>query len=183
MCLYGVFLYSSLVRLNSQNPDALYLRARVFYSQGENQKTVAHCQEALRCDPDFTKARSLLKMARAIEKQKEEGNNAFKANQLDNAYDAYTAALDIDPTNSHMNSRLYSNRAAVLQKQKKFEEALLDCDKAIELDEEFYKAYSRRAGCYMETEQYEEAVRDYKKLTEVDASNRGIYAKKLNKFD
>ncbi|GAN09114.1 DnaJ homolog subfamily C member 7-like [Mucor ambiguus] len=165
-------IVNSLVRLNSQNPDALFLRARVFYSQGENQKTVAHCQEALRCDPDFTKARSLLKRARAIEKQKEEGNNAFKANQLDEAYDAYTAALDIDPTNDHMNSRLYSNRAAVLQKQKKFEEALLDCDKAIELDEEFYKAYSRRAGCYMETEQYEEAVRDYKKLTEVDASNR-----------
>ncbi|KAG1049617.1 hypothetical protein G6F42_029029 [Rhizopus arrhizus] len=70
-----------------------------------------------------------------------------------------------------MNSRLYSNRAAVLQKQKKFEEALLDCDKAIELDEEFYKAYSRRAGCYMETEQYEEAVRDYKKLTEICTLN------------
>ncbi|CEP07357.1 hypothetical protein [Parasitella parasitica] len=151
-------IVNSLVRTNSQNPDALYLRARVFYSQGENQKTVAHCQEALRCDPDFTKARTLLKMARAIEKQKEEGNNAFKANQLENAYDAYTAALDIDPNNNFMNSRLYSNRAAVLQKQKKFEEALLDCDKAIELDQEFYKAYSRRAGCYMETEQYEEAA-------------------------
>jgi DnaJ family protein C protein 7 len=59
------------------------------------------------------------------------------------------------------------------KQQKKFDEALLDCDKSIELDNEFYKAYSRRAGCYMETEQYEEAVRDYKKLTEVDASNRG----------
>jgi tetratricopeptide (TPR) repeat protein len=107
---------SSLVRMNSQNPDALYLRARVFYSQGENQKTVAHCQEALRCDPDFSKARDLLKQARSIEKQKESGNNAFKSNQLEEAFDAYTAAMDIDPTNDHMNSRLYSNRAAVLQK-------------------------------------------------------------------
>ncbi|KAI9473915.1 MAG: hypothetical protein EXX96DRAFT_579850 [Benjaminiella poitrasii] len=165
-------IVNSLVRLNSQNPDALYLRARVFYSQGENQKTVAHCQEALRCDPDFSKARGLLKMARNIEKQKEVGNNAFKAHKLEEAYEAYTAALEIDPTNDHMNSRLYSNRAAVLQKQKKFEEALLDCNKAIELDSEFYKAYSRRAGCYMETEQYEEAVNDYRKLTEVDGSNR-----------
>lgn len=77
---------------------------------------MAHCQEALRCDPDFTKARSLLKMARAIENQKEAGNNAFKANKLEEAYDAYTAALEIDPTNDYMNARLYSNRAAVLQK-------------------------------------------------------------------
>ncbi|KAG2236342.1 hypothetical protein INT48_001406 [Thamnidium elegans] len=165
-------IVNSLVRMNSQNPDALYLRARVFYSQGENQKTAAHCVEALRCDPDFSKARALLKMARAIDNQKEAGNVAFKANQLDEAYEAYTAAMEIDPKNDHINSRLYSNRAAVLQKQKKFEEALLDCDRAIELDNEFYKVYSRRAGCYMETEQYEEAVRDYKKLTEVDPSNR-----------
>ncbi|KAI8083259.1 uncharacterized protein B0P05DRAFT_536717 [Gilbertella persicaria] len=165
-------IVNSLVRLDSQNPDALYLRARVFYGQGDNQKTVAHCQEALRCDPDFAKARALLKTARSIEKQKEVGNNAFKSGQLDEAYEAYTAALEIDSSNNHMNARLYSNRAAVLQKQKKFEEALLDCDKAIQLDEEFYKAYSRRAGCYMETEQYEEAVRDYRKLTEVDAGNR-----------
>jgi DnaJ family protein C protein 7 len=104
------------VRLNSQNPDALYLRARVFYGQGDNAKVVAHCTEALRCDPDFSKARTLLKMARAIDKKKEEGNVAFKTGRLDEAYEAYTAALEIDPENAHMNSRLYSNRAAVLQK-------------------------------------------------------------------
>lgn len=72
--------------------------------------------EALRCDPDFSKARSLLKMSRAIEAQKDAGNTAFKLNQLDEAYEAYTAALEIDPKNDHMNARLYSNRAAVLQK-------------------------------------------------------------------
>jgi tetratricopeptide (TPR) repeat protein len=107
-----------LIRLDTQNPDALYLRARVFYSQGDNQKTAAHCMEALRCDPDFSKARSLLKMSRAIEAQKDAGNTAFKLNKLDEAYEAYTAALEIDPKNDHMNARLYSNRAAVLQKVK-----------------------------------------------------------------
>lgn len=105
-----------MLRLDSQNPDALYLRARVFYSQGDNQKTAAHCVEALRRDPDFTKARSLLKMSRAIEAQKDAGNAAFKSGQLDEAYNAYTAALEIDSKNDHMNARLYSNRAAVLQK-------------------------------------------------------------------
>ncbi|KAI8880169.1 TPR-like protein [Backusella circina FSU 941] len=165
-------IVNSLVRLNSQNPDALYLRARVFYGQGDNAKVVAHCVEALRFDPDFTKARTLLKTARAIDKKKEEGNIAFKAGRLDEAYEAYTAALEMDPENMHMNSRLYSNRAAVLQKQKKFQDALLDCNRSIELDDEFTKIYSRRAGCYMETEQYEEAVRDYQKLVEIDGSNR-----------
>ncbi|KAL1932404.1 hypothetical protein VTP01DRAFT_9460 [Rhizomucor pusillus] len=165
-------LVNFLVRLDTQNPDVLYLRARVFYGQGDNAKTKAHCMEALRCDPDFAKARTLLKKARAIEEQKETGNAAFKSNNLQEAYDAYSSALEIDPDNDAMNSKLYSNRAAVLQKLKKFEEALSDCNKALELDPDFIKVYSRRAACYMELEQYEEAVRDYRRLTEADASNR-----------
>lgn len=104
------------MRLDTQNPDVLYLRARVFYGQGENAKAIAHCMEALRCDPDFAKARNLVKMARAIEAKKEAGNAAFKSNRLQEAYDEYTSALDIDPENAAMNSKLYSNRAAVLQK-------------------------------------------------------------------
>lgn len=117
--IYTFFFYnSSLVRMDSQNPDALLLRARVFYGQGDNAKTAAHCTEALRCDPDFAKARTLLKKARSIEAKKEAGNTAFKSNQLQEAYDAYTAALELDPENSVMNAKLYSNRAAVLQKVK-----------------------------------------------------------------
>ncbi|KAI8149668.1 hypothetical protein BJV82DRAFT_129515 [Fennellomyces sp. T-0311] len=161
-----------LVRLDTQNPDVLYLRARVFYGQGDNAKAVAHCMEALRCDPDFAKARVLVKKARALDSQKEKGNAAFKTNNLQEAYDAYTSALEIDPDNDALNSKLYSNRAAVLQKLKKFKEALEDCDKALKLDPDFIKVYSRRAACYMELEEYEEAVRDYRKLTESDASSR-----------
>ncbi|CAO3627604.1 unnamed protein product [Cunninghamella blakesleeana] len=165
-------IVNSLVRLDSQNPDALYLRALIFYAQGDNSKTVSHCQEALRCDPDFSKGRTLLKKARSIESKKEAGNIAFKSNQLQEAYDHYTSALEIDSENNAMNAKLYSNRAAVLQKLKKFEEALKDCDKALELDPDFTKVYSRRAACYMETEKYEEATRDYKRLLESDGSNR-----------
>lgn len=104
------------MRLDTQNPDVLYLRARVFYGQGDNAKTVAHCMEALRCDPDFSKARVLLKKARALDSHKEKGNTAFKTNQLQEAFDAYSAALEIDPENDALNAKLYSNRAAVLQK-------------------------------------------------------------------
>ncbi|KAI8067571.1 hypothetical protein BC940DRAFT_257038 [Gongronella butleri] len=165
-------LINSLLRMDSQHPDILFLRARMFYGQGDNEKARAHCMEALRCDPDFSKARNLAKLSRAIESKKEAGNQAFKTNKLDEAYDIYTSALALDPDNHAINAKLYSNRAAVLQKQRKFEEALEDCDKALELDPDFVKVYSRRAACYMETEQYEEATRDYKRLVDTDAGNR-----------
>ncbi|KAG0176067.1 hypothetical protein DFQ28_000199 [Apophysomyces sp. BC1034] len=165
-------LVNQLIRINTQNPDALYLRARVFYAQADNAKTVNHCMEALRCDPDFVKARTLLRKARSLEAEKEKGNTAFKTNNLQEAYDAYTNALAIDDQNDTMNSKLYSNRAAVLQKLKRFSDALTDCNKAIELDPDFTKVYSRRAACYMELEEFEEAVRDYRRLTESDGGNR-----------
>lgn len=107
---------SELVRLDSQNPDALFLRAKVLYMQGDNAKAVAHCQESLRCDPDYAKARILLKKAKALDSQKDAGNAAFKASRLQEAYDLYTSALEIDPENEGTNAKLYSNRAAVLQK-------------------------------------------------------------------
>ncbi|CAM0142944.1 hypothetical protein VKS41_002470 [Umbelopsis sp. WA50703] len=165
-------LANELVRLESQNPDALFLRARVLYMQGDNAKAVAHCQESLRCDPDYAKARVLLKKARALESQKEAGNAAFKSSRLQEAHELYTSALEIDAENEGTNAKLYSNRAAVLQKLGKYEEALADCNKALELDSTFTKVYSRRAACYMELEQFEEAVRDYKQLNEAEPGNR-----------
>lgn len=111
-----LLLFSYLVRLDTQNPDVLYLRARVFYGQGDNAKAIAHCLEALRCDPDFSKARVLVKKARALDAQKDKGNAAFKSNNLQEAYDAYSSALEIDDQNDVLNAKLYSNRAAVLQK-------------------------------------------------------------------
>jgi DnaJ family protein C protein 7 len=86
--------------------------------QGDNAKAVAHCQESLRCDPDYAKARVLLKKARALESQKEAGNAAFKSSRLQEAHELYTSALEIDAENEGTNAKLYSNRAAVLQKVK-----------------------------------------------------------------
>ena len=57
-------------------------------------------------------------------------------------------------------------------------ESIDDCNKAIDLDNNYTKAILRRAKSYMETEQYEEAVRDYEKLSKSDRHN-GEYRKLL----
>ena len=56
-------------------------------------------------------------------------------------------------------------------KQRKSEECIKDCDRALELDPSYTKALLRRAKCYMESEQYEEAVRDYEKVLKSDKGN------------
>ena len=101
----------SLLRQNAQDPDALVLRGRILYAQGENQKAALHFQEALRCDPDMKQARIYLKRARELEKKKEAGNEAFKKGVYKNARELYSEALAVDPSNKGTNAKLYQNRA------------------------------------------------------------------------
>ncbi|KAG0054301.1 hypothetical protein BGZ83_011506 [Gryganskiella cystojenkinii] len=163
-----------LLRQDSQNSDAIYLRAQVLYSQGENAKAITHCAEALRCDPDCAKARVLMKKVKALETQKSAGNDAFKAGKMQEAYDLYTAALALDPENESTNSKLFSNRATVLSKLGRYEEAVKDCDSSLELDPSFVKVLRKRAECQIKLEQYEDAVRDLKSALEQDKTNRDI---------
>lgn len=101
----------SLLRQNGQDPDALVLRGRILYAQGENAKAQAHFMEALRCDPDMKMARVYLKRAKELEKKKEAGNEAFKKSDFKIARELYTEALAVDPDNKGTNAKLYQNRA------------------------------------------------------------------------
>ena len=53
-----------------------------------------------------------LQKIRSIERAKEDGNNAFRNQNYDEAIALYTAGLAIDPLADTLNAVLYSNRAA-----------------------------------------------------------------------
>jgi DnaJ family protein C protein 7 len=101
----------SLLRQNQQDSDALVLRGRVLYAQGDNAKAAAHFQEALRCDPDMKTARIFLKRARELERKKADGNEAFKKGDYAKAKELYSQALSVDPDNKGTNAKIYQNRA------------------------------------------------------------------------
>ncbi|KAF9962800.1 hypothetical protein BGZ65_007892, partial [Modicella reniformis] len=163
-----------LLRRDSQNSDAIYLRAQVLYSQGENAKAITHCAEALRCDPDCSKARVLMKQVKHLEATKTAGNDAFKNGKLQEALDLYTTALSIDPESESTNSKLYSNRAMVYAKLGRYQDAVQDCDSSLNLDPAYLKVLRKRAECYQKLEKYEDAVRDLKAAAEMDKGNRDI---------
>jgi len=55
-------------------------------------------------------------------------------------------------------------------KLKKFQEALTDCNKAIELNKDYAKAYLRRGDIKMELKDFDGATRDYHQANELDPS-------------
>lgn len=104
-------LAMSLLRRNSKDPEALLLRGRALYGQGENGKALQHFREAINCDPDFKDAVKYLRLVQKLDRMKEEGNSAFKVGKYRQAADLYGQALEVDPSNKGTNSKILQNRA------------------------------------------------------------------------
>ncbi|KAF2020443.1 TPR-like protein [Aaosphaeria arxii CBS 175.79] len=164
----------SLLRNNSQDPEALVLRGRILYAQGENDKAIQHFRQALSCDPDFKDAVRNLRMVQKLERMKEEGNAAFKAGRFQEAVETYTKALEVDPSNKNTNSKILQNRALCQTRLKNYKPAIADCDKALELDPSYLKARKTRAKALGESGNWEEAAREYKAIHEANPSEPGI---------
>ncbi|XP_057392230.1 dnaJ homolog subfamily C member 7 isoform X2 [Balaenoptera acutorostrata] len=159
---------SDILRMDSTNADALYVRGLCLYYEDCIEKAVQFFVQALRMAPDHEKACVACRNAKALKAKKEDGNKAFKEGNYKLAYELYTEALGIDPNNIKTNAKLYCNRGTVNSKLRKLDDAIEDCTNAVKLDDTYIKAYLRRAQCYMDTEQYEEAVRDYEKVYQTE---------------
>ncbi|GAO13135.1 hypothetical protein UVI_02024930 [Ustilaginoidea virens] len=164
----------SLLRSNSQDPEALVLRGRVLYGQGDNEKAVQSFRMALSCDPDFRDAVKWLKTVQKLDRMKEEGNGEFKAGRWRTAIDKYSAALEIDPCNKNINAKLLQNRAQCKIKLKQYHGAIADAEKAISLDPSYTRARKTKANALGQSGNWEESVREWKSIQELDPEDRTI---------
>lgn len=85
--------------------------------------------------------------------------------------------------------RPYNNRGDALVDEKRFEEALLDFDKAIELLPKYAMAYYNRGNLYQKQKKYEQALADfnyairYRRDFDKAYNNRGTLYKEINRLD
>ena len=163
-----------LLRQNNSDPEALVLRGRALYAQGDNEKAQQHFRQALSCDPDFKDAIKYLRMVKKLEQLKQDGNTAFKAGQMHKAVDLYTRALDVDPTNRSINSKLLQNRATAYLKLKDSTRAMADSTRAVELDPSYTKARKTKAKAYGAGGKWDEAIKELKSIQETNPSEPGI---------
>ncbi|THW62237.1 TPR-like protein [Aureobasidium pullulans] len=164
----------SLLRNNSADPEALVLRGRALYAQGENDKALQHFRQAISCDPDFKDAVKYLRMVQKLDRTKEEGNGYFKTGKYQQAVDTYTSALEIDPQNRGTNSKILQNRALCYTKLKEWQKAIEDCERALKLDPSYTKARKTKAKALGESGNWEEAVKELKAIAESNPEEPGI---------
>lgn len=152
------------------NTDFLFARGLALYYDGQPENAKKTWKEALRLDPDNSKCREAIKRMNRQEEAKEKGNTAFKEGNAKEAIEFYTEGIQQDPNNKNLVSQLYANRAAASMKMKDFKAALKDCDRAIELNENYAKAFLRRGEIRMELEDYEGAQQDFNQAHNLDPS-------------
>jgi DnaJ family protein C protein 7 len=164
----------SLLRENNQDPDALLLRARAYYGQGDNDQALKYLKMTLGLDPDSKQAIKLLRLVQKMVRTKEEGNAAFKAKNYQRAVELYTQVLEFDPNNKDANAKVLQNRAQARLALKDYDNAIEDCTEALRLAPGYTKAQKIRAKAYGSAGNWDEAVKDYKNVAEANPGEKGI---------
>jgi DnaJ family protein C protein 7 len=173
----AVKLSTELVNDHQNNTDFLYSRALAIFYNGQADLAKKTLTKALQLDPDSSKCMQLKKKLNKFDDIKEKANEAFKKGDNEEAIKYYSECLELDPSYKSYNSIIFANRAAAQIKLTKYQEAIEDLDKSVELNADYAKAYFRRGEVRILMEEFEEAVRDFKKVHQIDPQYAGIREK------
>uniref|UniRef100_A0A4W6D3C4 RNA polymerase II-associated protein 3 n=1 Tax=Lates calcarifer TaxID=8187 RepID=A0A4W6D3C4_LATCA len=102
-----------------------------------------------------------------VDQEKALGNKFFKDGKYDDAIECYTRGMGADP----YNPVLPTNRATSFFRLKKYAVAESDCNLAIALDSNYFKAYARRGAARFALKKYESALEDYDMVLQLDPGN------------
>ncbi|KAL5713778.1 hypothetical protein ACHQM5_015825 [Ranunculus cassubicifolius] len=105
---------------------------------------------------------------------KAEGNQLFVAGQFEDALSKYELALYFAqemPSSAELRSICHSNRAVCFSKQGKYEEAIKEGTKALDLNTKNLKALIRRGEAHEKLKHFDESISDMKRILELDPSN------------
>ena len=119
----------------------------------------------------------ILKIERKQEANNEKikGNELMKTKEYEEAIKHYTKSIrldDFEPTT-------YANRALAYIKNTEYGKGLEDCNRAIDLKNDYIKAYYRRGICYTGLKKFKEGMYDFLLVLNDNPSNNDI----LNKIE
>uniref|UniRef100_A0A673MMY1 UNC-45/Cro1/She4 central domain-containing protein n=1 Tax=Sinocyclocheilus rhinocerous TaxID=307959 RepID=A0A673MMY1_9TELE len=104
---------------------------------------------------------------------REEGNNHFKAGDVQQALSCYTKALKISDCQSE-SAVLYRNRAACYLKLEDHTQAEADATKALDVDQGDVKARFRRAQALQKLGRLDQAFTDAQKCAQLEPKNKAF---------
>merc|ERR1712212_1180338 len=107
-------------------------------------------------------------------KLKDAGNAAFKKENLDDALECYTKAIDTVTEDTKEKAVFFKNRAAVYLKLEEYDNVVFDCNRALELQPNDAKALFRRCQASEALGKIDVAYADAKLVHNLDPKNKAI---------
>lgn len=105
----------------------------------------------------------------SADEYKSQGNAAFAAKDYAAAVEFFSKAIDASAEPNHV---LFSNRSAAYASLKKFNDALSDAQKTVEINPTWAKGHSRVAAAYFGLNDLDGAETAYNKALELDPANK-----------
>lgn len=150
------------------------------FGRGDPQGAVKYAETA----PAGSLDEDVIETARAMTRDKDEGNRMFNANKYTEAVAAYTKALDAgkSPVSAAYCSVVLGNRAAAYQGLDEVLNALADCGRALAFNPWNIKALSRRATLHETVRCWDEAIKDLNAYVEIAGNEQyDLFANQLER--
>lgn len=132
----------------------------------DNSKTVRNGLRECERMKELHEKESYLDPAKA-EEHREKGNEFFKAQKWPEAKAEYDEGIRRNPKDA----KLYSNRAAALNKLGAAPDALKDLDECLKLDPTFVRAYARKGAAHALMKEYHKALKAYEAGLKIEPDN------------
>lgn len=112
----------------------------------------------------------ILENRKLAEDCKIKGNELMKEKNYDSALEMYNRSLQLSP----IESAVYCNRALCYLRKLNYKLALEDCDKALEMNNQYSKAIYRRGLALVGLKRYNEGMEEFLFLLSQDTNNKTI---------
>jgi len=164
--------WDKAIEINPDYIDAYRYRGDRYLVKGQYDKAISDYNNVIRLNPEDAEYYSSRGSAYYIK-----GLSYFfgKKSNYHNAIIDFSKAIELGPNMGDDEDYKYHSRGVSYTQIGRFEEAIADLSKVIELKSRDAAAYYLRGFAYAETGEYEKAIADYNKVLEMYPGSKDAY--------
>ena len=163
-----------VLKLESENIEALELRGRAYYNVGELETAMNHYRKGLKLDPEHKGCKDMYRVVKKIQDLQKKADKYFESKDYTKAAESLVKLIEVDKEHNIIVPRARLELAKAYQSLKKYKEAKAEAELVIAKDDGNADAHRVLGQVLMELEDYEAAVQRFKKARELKEGDRSI---------
>jgi len=167
----------SVMKQESGNLEALFLRGQAFYYLGEREAAIKHYSQALKYDPEHSASKFEFKRLSKLEKIQNSAEENMRANKFQEALQDFETAIQLEPASAFVTPKMYLGKCKAHVQLKQATHAVDACTRVAELEgggggQIMVEAYLQRAEAYLLLDDYDQALHNFHKARELQPQNQ-----------